>query len=124
MAWKPRIKLEFARLPTLFFDQSTPLRLHTFLAPPPRFSAPSFPSSLRPSLSSEHSHNSFLTRKNFEHPAMFTYTPSTPEFEPVSPRFEDRTHPASMAPCGIHDPALLEFIRTDVSRELVCKSRS
>lgn len=28
-----------------------------------------------------------------------------------------------MAPCGIHNPALLEFIRTDVSRELVCKSR-
>ncbi|KAE8541840.1 hypothetical protein D1P53_002013 [Cryptococcus gattii VGV] len=50
---------------------------------------------------------------------MFSYAPSTPEFEPVSPCFEERTHPASMAPCGIHNPALLEFIRTDVSRELV-----
>ncbi|XAO26062.1 hypothetical protein I312_104896 [Cryptococcus bacillisporus CA1280] len=50
---------------------------------------------------------------------MFSYTPTTPEFEPVSPCFEERTHPASMAPCGIHNPALLEFIRTDVSRELV-----
>lgn len=38
---------------------------------------------------------------------------------PPSPAFEDRTHPASLQPCGIHDPALLEFIRTDVSHELV-----
>jgi hypothetical protein len=36
--------------------------------------------------------------------------------------FEDRIHPASLSKCGIHDPALLEFIRTEVSRELICKS--
>jgi hypothetical protein len=40
---------------------------------------------------------------------------------PVSPVFEERTHPASLQKCGIHDPALLEFIRTDVSKELVCE---
>ncbi|WVQ80180.1 hypothetical protein IAT38_002285 [Cryptococcus sp. DSM 104549] len=50
---------------------------------------------------------------------MYPTTPTTPAFEPMSPCFEDRTHPASMAPCGVHNPALLEFIRTDVSRELV-----
>lgn len=33
--------------------------------------------------------------------------------------FEDRIHPASLSKCGIHDPALLEFIRTEVSRELI-----
>ncbi|KAJ9107883.1 hypothetical protein QFC19_002626 [Naganishia cerealis] len=38
---------------------------------------------------------------------------------PVSPCFEERTHPASLSKCGIHDPALLEFIRTDVSQELI-----
>jgi len=38
---------------------------------------------------------------------------------PVSPVFEERTHPASLQQCGVHDPALLEFIRTDVSKELV-----
>ncbi|ODO11169.1 hypothetical protein I350_01772 [Cryptococcus amylolentus CBS 6273] len=48
-----------------------------------------------------------------------TTAPTTPDFVPQSPCFEDRTHPASMAPCGYHNPALLEFIRTDVSRELV-----
>lgn len=36
--------------------------------------------------------------------------------------FEDRIHPASLSKCGIHDPALLEFIRTEVSRELICES--
>lgn len=36
-----------------------------------------------------------------------------------SPAFEDRTHPASLSKCGIHDPALLEFIRTEVSTELI-----
>ncbi len=40
---------------------------------------------------------------------------------PVSPVFEERMHPASLQKCGIHDPALLEFIRTDVSKELVCE---
>jgi PHO85 cyclin-1 len=40
---------------------------------------------------------------------------------PVSPVFEERTHPASLQQCGVHDPALLEFIRTDVSKELVCE---
>ncbi|WVQ72122.1 hypothetical protein IAR50_001667 [Cryptococcus sp. DSM 104548] len=50
---------------------------------------------------------------------MFSTAPTTPDFVPQSPCFEDRTHPASMAPCGYHNPALLEFIRTDVSRELV-----
>ncbi|TXT15663.1 hypothetical protein VHUM_00166 [Vanrija humicola] len=38
---------------------------------------------------------------------------------PSSPCFEDRIHPASLEQCGIHEPALLEFIRSDVSRELV-----
>lgn len=38
---------------------------------------------------------------------------------PSSPAFEDRIHPASLSKCGVHDPALLEFIRTEVSRELV-----
>nr|ODN91929.1 g1/s-specific cyclin pcl1 [Cryptococcus depauperatus CBS 7841] len=47
-------------------------------------------------------------------------TPCTPDhFEPEPPLFEERMHPASMAPCGVHDLALLEFIRADVSRELV-----
>jgi hypothetical protein len=49
------------------------------------------------------------------------YPAGTPVFEPMSPVFEDRTHPASLTPCGIHNPALLELIRTDVSREMVCK---
>lgn len=30
-------------------------------------------------------------------------------------------HPASLDVCGVHNPALLELIRTDVSREMVCK---
>ncbi|KAK8854696.1 hypothetical protein IAR55_003435 [Kwoniella newhampshirensis] len=47
------------------------------------------------------------------------YPTGTPEFEPMSPCFEDRTHPASLSACGIHNPALLELIRTDVSREMV-----
>lgn len=38
---------------------------------------------------------------------------------PVPPCFEERIHPASLSKCGIHDPALLEFIRTDVSPELI-----
>ncbi|KAJ9102435.1 hypothetical protein QFC21_002835 [Naganishia friedmannii] len=38
---------------------------------------------------------------------------------PVSPCFEERMHPASLSKCGNHDPALLEFIRTDVSQELI-----
>ena len=49
------------------------------------------------------------------------YPAGTPVFEPMSPVFEDRTHPASLTPCGVHNPALLELIRTDVSREMVCK---
>lgn len=53
--------------------------------------------------------------------AMSYYPAGTPKFEPMSPVFEDRTHPASLTPCGIHNPALLELIRTDVSREMVCK---
>ncbi|WRT68506.1 uncharacterized protein IL334_005482 [Kwoniella shivajii] len=51
--------------------------------------------------------------------AMSYYPSGTPEFEPMSPCFEDRTHPASLSVCGIHNPALLELIRTDVSREMV-----
>ncbi|WVR09524.1 hypothetical protein IAU60_006592 [Kwoniella sp. DSM 27419] len=47
------------------------------------------------------------------------YPSGTPAFEPTSPCFEERTHPASLSVCGIHNPALLELIRTDVSRELV-----
>ncbi|RSH87934.1 uncharacterized protein EHS24_000456 [Apiotrichum porosum] len=43
----------------------------------------------------------------------------TPAFTPSSPAFEDRVHPASLEACGEHDPALLEFIRSDVSRDLV-----
>lgn len=49
------------------------------------------------------------------------YPVGTPYFEPASPCFEDRVHPASLSVCGIHDPALLELIRTDVSREMVCE---
>ncbi|WWC90589.1 uncharacterized protein L201_005525 [Kwoniella dendrophila CBS 6074] len=51
--------------------------------------------------------------------AMSFYPSGTPSFEPMSPCFEDRTHPASLSVCGIHNPALLELIRTDVSREMV-----
>ncbi|WVW85515.1 hypothetical protein I302_107553 [Kwoniella bestiolae CBS 10118] len=51
--------------------------------------------------------------------AMSSYPAGTPSFEPMSPCFEDRTHPASLSVCGIHNPALLELIRTDVSREMV-----
>jgi len=51
------------------------------------------------------------------------YPVGTPAFEVMSPVFEDKVHPASLSNCGVHNPALLEFIRTDVSRELVCKSR-
>ncbi|KAL1413409.1 PHO85 cyclin-1 [Vanrija albida] len=47
------------------------------------------------------------------------YPSGTPKFMPSSPCFEDRIHPASLESCGIHEPALLEFIRSDVSRELV-----
>ncbi|ORX38378.1 hypothetical protein BD324DRAFT_577981 [Kockovaella imperatae] len=43
----------------------------------------------------------------------------TPSFQPMSPCFEDRIHPASLSVCGVHNPALLELIRTDVSREMV-----
>jgi hypothetical protein len=39
----------------------------------------------------------------------------------MSPCFEERTHPASLSVCGVHNPALLELIRTDVSREMVCE---
>lgn len=53
--------------------------------------------------------------------AMSYYPAGTPAFEPASPCFEDRTHPASLTVCGIHNPALLELIRTEVSREMVCK---
>ncbi|WWC71470.1 uncharacterized protein I206_105428 [Kwoniella pini CBS 10737] len=51
--------------------------------------------------------------------AMSFYPSGTPSFEPMSPCFEDRMHPASLSICGIHNPALLELIRTDVSREMV-----
>ncbi|KAL7422440.1 PHO85 cyclin-1 [Cryptotrichosporon argae] len=47
------------------------------------------------------------------------YPAGTPAFQPRSPCFEDRIHPASLQPCGDHNPALLEYIRTDVSSELV-----
>jgi G1/S-specific cyclin PLC1 len=50
------------------------------------------------------------------------YPVGTPAFQPMSPCFEEKVHPASLSVCGVHDPALLEFIRTDVSRELVCES--
>ncbi|EIW68360.1 hypothetical protein M231_00318 [Tremella mesenterica] len=43
----------------------------------------------------------------------------TPAFRPQSPVFEERIHPASLSVCGVHNPALLELIRTDVSREMV-----
>jgi len=49
------------------------------------------------------------------------YPAGTPSFEPTSPVFEDKVHPASLSVCGVHNPALLEFIRTDPSRELVCE---
>lgn len=49
------------------------------------------------------------------------YPHGTPAFEPMSPVFDDRIHPASLSVCGVHDPALLELIRTDVSEELVCE---
>jgi G1/S-specific cyclin PLC1 len=49
------------------------------------------------------------------------YPAGTPSFTPVSPEFENRIHPASMTVCGVHNPALLELIRTDVSREMVCE---
>lgn len=62
----------------------------------------------RPKMSSSSSATSF-------------YPVGTPYFEPASPCFEDRVHPASLSVCGIHDPALLELIRTDVSREMVCE---
>jgi hypothetical protein len=52
--------------------------------------------------------------------ATSVYPAGTPAFTPESPVFDDRTHPASLTPCGIHSPALLELIRTDVSREMVC----
>lgn len=122
----PRIKLDDRPPPIPLLRPVHPLFVSIPFSPPLASilsAARLFPSFLPFCRSPECSHNS-LIRKNFEHPAMFTYTPSTPEFEPVSPCFEDRTHPASMAPCGIHNPALLEFIRTDVSRELVCKSQS
>ncbi|OCF31545.1 g1/s-specific cyclin pcl1 [Kwoniella heveanensis CBS 569] len=51
--------------------------------------------------------------------SMSFYPAGTPDFEPMSPCFEDRMHPASLSVCGIHNPALLELIRTDVSREMV-----
>jgi len=56
--------------------------------------------------------------------AMSFYPAGTPIFTPMSPCFEDRTHPASLSVCGIHNPALLELIRTDVSREMVCKYKN
>lgn len=49
------------------------------------------------------------------------YPSGTPAFRPMSPVFEDKTHPASLSACGIHSPALLELIRTDVSTEMVCE---
>lgn len=52
-------------------------------------------------------------------PAPSLYPEGTPSFSPMSPCFDDRIHPASMEPCGEHDPALLEFIRSDVSRDLI-----
>jgi hypothetical protein len=52
------------------------------------------------------------------------YPVGTPSFEPASPCFEDRTHPASLTVCGVHNPALLELIRTDVSKEMVCAYHS
>ncbi|ORY35478.1 hypothetical protein BCR39DRAFT_460730 [Naematelia encephala] len=50
--------------------------------------------------------------------AISFYPAGTPKFCPSSPEFEDRLHPASMLECGVHDPALLELIRQDVSREM------
>jgi len=47
------------------------------------------------------------------------YPSGTPAFQVLSPRFEDRQHPASLDPCGEHYPALLEFIRTEPSVELI-----
>lgn len=47
------------------------------------------------------------------------YPSGTPRFTPSSPVFEDRVHPASLDLCGEHDPRLLEFIRSDVSQELI-----
>ncbi|BEJ17155.1 hypothetical protein CspHIS471_0605560 [Cutaneotrichosporon sp. HIS471] len=47
------------------------------------------------------------------------YPSGTPRFTPSSPIFEDRVHPASLDLCGEHDPRLLEFIRSDVSHELI-----
>jgi hypothetical protein len=48
-----------------------------------------------------------------------SYPSGTPRFTPASPVFEDRVHPASLDLCGDHDPRLLEFIRSDVSHELI-----
>ena len=51
--------------------------------------------------------------------ATSTWPHGTPLFTPMSPCFEERVHPASLSVCGVHNPALLELIRTDVSREMV-----
>jgi hypothetical protein len=45
----------------------------------------------------------------------------TPEFTPSSPAFEDRVHPASLVPCGEHDPDILQLIRSHVSRDIICE---
>jgi hypothetical protein len=55
--------------------------------------------------------------------ALSSFPGGTPDFEPASPVFEDRMHPASLSVCGIHNPALLELIRTEVSHEMVCESK-
>ncbi|EKC97819.1 hypothetical protein A1Q2_07822 [Trichosporon asahii var. asahii CBS 8904] len=51
--------------------------------------------------------------------ASSVFPTGTPVFTPISPEFEERIHPASLDACGQHDPALLELIRSDVSRDLI-----
>jgi len=54
-----------------------------------------------------------------------SYYPSgTPLFQVQSPVFEERIHPASLDVCGSHNPALLEFIRTDPSMELISETHT
>lgn len=51
--------------------------------------------------------------------ALSFFPGGTPSFVPCSPMFDDRIHPASLKPCGVHNAPLLEFIRTDVTEEIV-----
>lgn len=62
-----------------------------------------------------------LATPTFATTSASVFPSGTPLFTPLSPEFEDRIHPASLDACGQHDPALLELIRSDVSRDLICE---